>query len=348
MSGFDAALTAEVTDLLHREAYHLDRCEWDRWLALYTDDAIYWAPALSGDDGFTDDPDNEISLIYLDRAGIEARVFRIESGDSFANTPLPMTAHLVTNVRVVDAGVASPTADVPELLKLHLGPGTADITEGPAMSRETAEGAVAAGIRLFEDELTSPGVDIVACGEMGIGNTTSAAAIVATVTGRPPASVTGRGTGVDDEAHATKVRAIETALSVNQPDPQDGIGLLAAIGGFEIGVLAGVYLGAASRRVPAVMDGLISGAAALVAVAIEPQVREYLIASHRSTEPGHQATLEALELEPLLDFGLRLGEGSGAALGITLCVAACRLLDEMATFSEAGVTDSDQVVEPER
>lgn len=104
MSGFDAALTAEVTDLLHREAYHLDRCEWDRWLALYTDDAIYWAPALSGDDGFTDDPDNEISLIYLDRAGIEARVFRIESGDSFANTPLPMTAHLVTNVRVVDAG----------------------------------------------------------------------------------------------------------------------------------------------------------------------------------------------------------------------------------------------------
>jgi nicotinate-nucleotide--dimethylbenzimidazole phosphoribosyltransferase len=259
-----------------------------------------------------------------------------------------LARHADARVRVVDAGVASPTADVPELLKLQLGSGTADITEGPAMSRETAERAVAAGIRLFEEELTSPGVDIVACGEMGIGNTTSAAAIVATVTGRPPASVTGRGTGVDDEAHATKVRAIETALSINQPDPQDGIGLLASVGGFEIGVLAGVYLGASSRRVPAVMDGLISGAAALVAVAIEPQVRDYLIASHRSTEPGHQATLEALELEPLLDLGLRLGEGSGSALGITLCVAACRLLDEMATFSEAGVTDSDQVVEPER
>jgi nicotinate-nucleotide--dimethylbenzimidazole phosphoribosyltransferase len=259
-----------------------------------------------------------------------------------------LARHADARVRVVDAGVATPTPDVPELLKLRLGPGTDDITEGPAMSRETAKRAVAAGISLIEEELTGSGVDIVACGEMGIGNTTSAAAIVAAVTGRPPSSVTGRGTGVDDDAHAIKVRAIETALEVNQPNSEDGTGLLAAVGGFEIGVLAGVYLGAASHRVPAVIDGLISGAAALVAVAIEPQVRDYLIASHRSTEPGHHATLETLKLEPLFDLGLRLGEGSGAALGITFCVAACRLLDEMATFSEAGVTDSDQVVEPER
>ena len=259
-----------------------------------------------------------------------------------------LASHAAARVRIVDAGVASPTADGPALLKLGLGAGTEDITQGPAMSRETAERAVAAGIALLDEELAGSGVDIVACGEMGIGNTTSASAIVAVVTGRPPASVTGRGTGVDNQVHAAKIRAIETALAVNQPDPHDGIELLAALGGFEIGVLAGVYLGAASRRVPAVMDGLISGAAALVAVAIEPQVRDYLIASHRSTEPGHQATLETLELEPLLDLRLRLGEGSGAALGITLCVAACRLLDEMATFSEAGVTDSDQVVEPAR
>jgi nicotinate-nucleotide--dimethylbenzimidazole phosphoribosyltransferase len=185
-----------------------------------------------------------------------------------------LARHVNARVRVVDAGVASPTADVPELLKLRLGPGTADITEGPAMSLETAERAVAAGIHLFEEELTNPHVDIVACGEMGIGNTTSAAALVAAATGRPPASVTGRGAGVDDGAHAIKVQAIETALALNRPDPQDGIGLLAAVGGFEIGVLAGVYLGAASRRVPAVMDGLISGAAAIVAV-------------HRARSSGH-------------------------------------------------------------
>ena len=259
-----------------------------------------------------------------------------------------LARHANARVRVVDAGVATATPDAPELLKLRLGAGTDDITEGSAMTRTTAERAVAAGIALLDEELAGAGVDIVACGEMGIGNTTPAAAIVAAVTGRPPSSVTGRGTGVDDDAHEIKVRAIETALATNQPDAEDGVGLLAAVGGFEIGVLAGVYLAAASRRLPAVIDGLISGAAALIAVAIEPQVRDYLVASHRSTEPGHQATLETLKLEPLFDLGLRLGEGSGAALGITFCVAACRLLDEMATFSEAGVTDSDQVVEPER
>jgi len=258
-----------------------------------------------------------------------------------------LAAHAGARIRVVDAGVATPTDDAPGLLKLNLGAGTADITEGPAMSRLTAEAAIAAGITLFDEEVEGAGVDIVACGEMGIGNTTAAAAIIAAVTGRQPSSVTGRGTGVDDQVHSAKIRAIETALAVNRPDPEDGIGLLASVGGFEIGVLAGVYLGAASRRVPAVMDGVISGAAALIAVAIEPRVREYLIASHRSPEPGHQATLEWLELEPLFDLGLRLGEGSGAALGVTFCVAACRLLDEMATFSEAGVTDSDQVIEPE-
>jgi nicotinate-nucleotide--dimethylbenzimidazole phosphoribosyltransferase len=159
--------------------------------------------------------------------------------------------------------------------------------------------------------------------------------------------VTGRGTGIDDATHVAKIEAVQTALEVNRPDPTDGVALLAAVGGFEIGVLAGVYLGSAANRVPAVVDGLISGAAALVAVAIEPGVRDYLVASHRSPEPGHTAMLEALALDPLLDLGLRLGEGTGAALGITLCVAACRLLDEMATFDEAGVADSDRVIEPE-
>jgi nicotinate-nucleotide--dimethylbenzimidazole phosphoribosyltransferase len=255
--------------------------------------------------------------------------------------------HAGARVRVVDAGVASETGGDPALTALRLGAGTADITEGPAMPREVAEQAVAAGIGLVAEERGGRGVDIVGCGEMGIGNTTAAAAIVAAATGRPASVVTGRGTGVDDTTHARKVRAVETALAVNRPDAADGIDVLAKVGGFEIGVLAGVYLGAAAERVPAVVDGLISGAAALVACAIEPRVRDYLVAAHRSPEPGHAATLEALGLEPLLELDLRLGEGSGAALGITLCVAACRLLDEMATFEEAGVADSDTVVEPE-
>ncbi len=261
-----------------------------------------------------------------------------------------LAAHAGARVRIVDAGVAGATPRDPQLVRLRLAPGTEDITRGPAMSRALAERAIAEGIALIDTERAGEGVDIVACGEMGIGNTTSAAAIVAAITGRPPRSVTGRGTGIDDARFEAKVAAIEQALDVNHVNrvsPSDGIGLLAAIGGLEIGVLTGVYLGAAAARVPAVVDGLISGAAALIAAAIAPEAREYLIASHRSVEAGHAATLEHLRLDPLLDLGMRLGEGTGAALGITLCVAACRLLDEMATFDEAGVSDSPDVVPPE-
>jgi nicotinate-nucleotide--dimethylbenzimidazole phosphoribosyltransferase len=258
-----------------------------------------------------------------------------------------LAAHAGARVRVVDAGVAAETPHDPRLLRLRLAPGTADFTREPAMSRELAERAVAEGIAVFEDERAGDGVDIVACGDMGIGNTTAAAALVATVTRRPPGSVTGRGTGIDDDRFEAKVAVIERALALHRPDASDGIGLLASIGGLEIGVLAGVYLGAAAARVPAVVDGVISGAAALVAEAIAPNVAHFLIAGHRSVEPGHSATLEHLELEPLLDLGLRLGEGTGAVLAITLCVAACRLLDEMATFEQAGVSDATDVVPPE-
>ena len=258
-----------------------------------------------------------------------------------------LASHAGARVRVVDAGVRSETPEHPDLLRLRLGPGTDDISVGPAMTRALAERAVAEGIALFERERTAEGVDIVALGEMGIGNSTSAAAIIAAVTARPPRSVTGRGTGVDDTHYELKVAAIERALAVNAPDRTDGLGLLAALGGFEIGVLTGVYLAAAAAHVPAVVDGLISGAAALLAEAIAPEAVDTFIASHRSVEPGHHAMLEHLRLEPMLDLGMRLGEGSGAALGISLCVAACRLLDEMATFDEAGVSDSDVAVEPE-
>lgn len=257
-----------------------------------------------------------------------------------------LAQHAGARVRIVDAGVALETPEHPDLLRLRLAPGTDDITQGPAMSRALAERAVAEGIALFEAERAA-GLDIVACGEMGIGNTTPAAAIIAAVTGKPAGAMTGRGTGIDDEAFRLKIQAVEQALRVNRPDPRDGIDLLAKVGGFEFGVLAGVYLAAAAARVPAVLDGVISTAAALIAEAIAPGARYAFIASHRSTEPGHAAALEHLRMEPLLDLGMRLGEGSGAALAITLCVAACRVLDEMATFDEAGVSDSTSVVRPE-
>lgn len=257
-----------------------------------------------------------------------------------------LARHAGARVRIVDAGVAGETPDHPALTRLRLGAGTADISSGPAMTVSQAEMAIAAGIALVEEEVRH-GLDIIACGEMGIGNSTAAAAIIAAVTGVPPRAVTGRGTGVDDERFDAKTRSVEAAITVNRPDATDGIDLLAKVGGFEIGVLAGIYLGAAARSIPAIVDGVISGAAALIAAVMAPDVRDYLIASHRSAEPGHTVTLEHLRLEPLLDLGMRLGEGSGAALGMTLCVAACRVLDEMATFDEAGVATSDEVVEPE-
>ncbi|MGE3856425.1 MAG: nicotinate-nucleotide--dimethylbenzimidazole phosphoribosyltransferase [Dehalococcoidia bacterium] len=260
-----------------------------------------------------------------------------------------LAAHAGARVRVVDAGVAGETPDDPRLLRLRLAPGTRDLTRERAMTRELAACAVAEGIALVAAERTEAagGADVIAAGEMGIGNSTSAAAIVAAVTGRPARAVTGRGTGIDDAHYERKVEAVERALALHRPDPHDGLDLLSAVGGFEVGVLAGVTLGAAAARVPLLMDGVISGAAVLVAEAVAPGVRDFVIASHRSPEPGHAAILEHLRLAPLLDLGLRLGEGSGAALGLTLCVAACRLLDEMATFTEAGVSASDDVVEPE-
>jgi nicotinate-nucleotide--dimethylbenzimidazole phosphoribosyltransferase len=257
-----------------------------------------------------------------------------------------LASHAGARVRVVDAGV---TVEVhhADLLRLRLAAGTADFTQQPAMSRAVAERAIGEGIALFEAERAAAGVDIVACGDMGIGNTTAAAAVIAALTTHPVRAVTGRGTGIDDTRFEAKVDAIERALALHRPDPTDGIRVLATVGGLEIGVLAGVFLAAAAARVPAVVDGVISSSAALIASAISPSAADYMIAGHRSVEPGHIVALEHLGLEPLLDLGMRLGEGTGAALGITLCVAACRLLDEMATFEEAGVTAVDGVVPPE-
>jgi nicotinate-nucleotide--dimethylbenzimidazole phosphoribosyltransferase len=172
---------------------------------------------------------------------------------------------------------------------------------------------------------------------MGIGNTTASSAIVAAMTGRPVEDVTGRGTGIDDVSLAHKKRVIAKALADRVPDADDALDVLAKVGGFEIGGLAGVLLGAAVRGVPVVLDGFISGAAALIACGLAPRLQPYLIPAHRSVEVGHRVVLDQLQLTPLFDLDLRLGEGTGAALGISLCLAAARLLDEMATFEDAGV-----------
>lgn len=244
-------------------------------------------------------------------------------------------------VVVVDAGVLTDPGPHPELVSRRAGAGTADMCSGPAMAREVARRVVEDGIALAL-ELAEQGCDALAVGDMGIGNTTAAAAVTAAITGQPPSAVTGLGTGITPERREHKVRVIEQALAVNRPDPADGLGVLAAVGGFEIGLLAGVILGGAARRLPVVVDGFITTAAALIAHALAPGATAYMLAAHRSVEMGHAAALAHLGLEPLLDLRLRLGEGTGAALALPILRAAAAVLDEMATFAEAGVSDSDE------
>ncbi|MEW5828009.1 MAG: nicotinate-nucleotide--dimethylbenzimidazole phosphoribosyltransferase [Chloroflexota bacterium] len=251
-----------------------------------------------------------------------------------------LARHAGARIVIVDMGVAADLEPHPSLLIRKVAPGTANMAQGPAMTRQQAEKAVAAGIEIVSAEIEN-GLDIVGTGDMGIGNTTPSAAIAAALTGESPAKIAGRGTGVDNEGLKRKISAIQRALAVNQPDPNDGLDVLAKVGGFEIGGLAGVMLGAAARRKPVMVDGFISTAAAMIAVAIAPKVRPYLIAAHRSQECGHGLMLDWLGLKPLLDFDLRLGEGTGAALGISMAEAACKILAEMATFTEAGVSDKE-------
>jgi nicotinate-nucleotide--dimethylbenzimidazole phosphoribosyltransferase len=238
------------------------------------------------------------------------------------------------DVIVVDAGVVEPLEPREGLLSLRMGPGTQDITYGPAMTREQAIACLEAGVLLAADL----DADAIVLGDMGIGNTTAAAALTAALTGGSPDAVCGPGTGLDEAGVERKVRAVTQALEVNRPDPRDPVGVLAAVGGFELGVLAGVALGAAARCRPVILDGYPTTAAALIATALCPTLPDYLLASHLSAEPGHRVALAHLGLTPLLDLGLRLGEGTGGVLSLGLLDAAARLHDEMATFDEAGVS----------
>jgi nicotinate-nucleotide--dimethylbenzimidazole phosphoribosyltransferase len=237
---------------------------------------------------------------------------------------------------VVDAGVLRPL-EHPAVRALRIGAGTADATHGPAMTREQALAGIAAGAELAA-EFAGEGIGIVALGDMGIGNTTAASALCAALLPAEPEDVCGRGTGIDERGLARKVEVVRRALAAN--DAADPVEVLAALGGHEIAVLVGVCLGAAAEGAVVLLDGFVTGAAALVAARLAPAAPARMVASHRSPEPGHALVLADLGLRPLLDLGLRLGEGSGAALALPLLDAALAILAEMATFEAAGVTDA--------
>ncbi len=241
-------------------------------------------------------------------------------------------------VLVVDVGVRAQLDHVPGLLPRKIAAGTADFTTGPAMTRAQAEAAITVGAEVARD-LVAAGNRCLLTGDMGIANTTASAALVSAFTGRDPAEVTGRGTGIDDPTYARKVDVVQRGLAAHHPDPADPVGVLAAFGGFEHAALAGFILGAAALRTPVILDGLIAGAAALAAAALVPGATDCCVAGHRSAEPGHAATLDHLKLRPLIDLELRLGEGTGALLALPITASAVRALREVATFDSAGVTD---------
>ena len=246
--------------------------------------------------------------------------------------------HVGAEVVLVDAGVAADLPPHPGLRSVKLAQGTDNIARGPAMSRAQVVRIMEEGIRIATEQVGA-GADLLATGDMGIGNTTPSSAITSAITGVDPGKSTGRGTGITKPALSHKVSVVRRALSMNRPDPRDGIDVLAKVGGYEIGLLAGVILGGAAARRP-VVDGFISGAAALIACAVAPSARPYLIASHTSVEPGHKAALAHLKLRPLLNLKMRLGEGTGAALAMSIVEAAAKCLAQMATFAEAGVSES--------
>ena len=249
-----------------------------------------------------------------------------------------LAAQSGADVVVVDVGVASDLESVPGLVVRKVGRGTHDMTREPAMTRAEARAAIEIGIGVARD-LVAGGMRCLLTGDMGIANTTPAAALIAVFTGAAPADVTGRGTGIDDAALTRNVGVVARALARHPPDPADPLGVLAAVGGFEHAALAGYVLGAAAARVPIVLDGVIACAAALAARALAPDTTAAMIAGHRSVEPGASVALAALGLTPLVDLRMRLGEGSGAMLALPIVQGAARVLRDVATFDAAGVTE---------
>lgn len=267
-------------------------------------------------------------------------VFNFLHGGAGINA-LAQTAN--ASVVVVNMGVAGDLGEAGDssfFLSRPIGPGTANIARGPAMSRSDAIRSVETGIQIALDLRDT--YDLLGTGDMGLGNTTPSSAVISAFTGCPPEEVTGRGTGIDDDQFKHKIGVVNKILQINQPDPADPLGVLAKVGGFEIGGIAGLILGAASMGRPVMIDGLISTAGALIAFGLKPEAADYMIASHLSVEQGHVAALNLLKKQPLLDLGMRLGEGTGGAVAMTLVDAAVRILTQVATFEEAAVSQADK------
>ena len=254
-------------------------------------------------------------------------------------TPWPQEVDVGVATRLpVDPDATDDPAVGPRLVAANVRRGTRDMTVTAALTRDEARAALETGIRIAGD-LVDAGAGILLTGDMGIGNTTPSAALIAALTGTDPAEATGRGTGVDDETYRRKVGVVRTALDRHRPDPADPLGVLAAVGGLEHAALAGLILGAAARRVPVLLDGVIAASAALVAAALAPDAVGAMVAGHRSAEPGATVALRHLGLDPLIDLGLRLGEGTGALLALPVVTGAVRVLHEVGTFDSAGVSE---------
>ena len=252
-----------------------------------------------------------------------------------------LARHAGVEVRVVDMGVDFDFESVLGLIDRKITRGTQNMAQGPAMARASADASIECGITLAK-EAAQDGATLLGLGEMGIGNTTAASAITAILCAASVKNVTGRGTGISNVALQHKQKIIQQAIDLNQAHSEDPLDVLSKVGGFEIGGMAGLILGAGAHRIPVVIDGFISTAAALIAVALKPEVKDYLLAAHQSAEPGHHIALQHLGLSPLLDFGMRLGEGTGAALGMGMVDAAIKIVNEMATFDQAGVSNKTE------
>ncbi|MDY6935920.1 MAG: nicotinate-nucleotide--dimethylbenzimidazole phosphoribosyltransferase [Spirochaetota bacterium] len=265
----------------------------------------------------------------------EQMVYNFLQGGAGVNV---ISKHIGARVVVVDMGVASDLREEPGLVVKKIGYGTDNMTKGPAMKRDDAIKSIEGGINLIEAELKKNKVDIIGIGDMGIANTTSSSAICSCITGADVVDVTGRGTGIDDEHLEIKIDVIKRSIEINNPDPKDPIDVLSKVGGYEIGGLAGIILGAVAHNIPVVLDGFITTCAALIATTISPISKEYIFGSHNSVEIGHSVALNWMGIEPMFNLKMRLGEGTGACLAISFIETGVKILNEMTTFEDAGVS----------
>jgi nicotinate-nucleotide--dimethylbenzimidazole phosphoribosyltransferase len=263
-------------------------------------------------------------------------VFNFLAGGAGVNV---LARHSGTEVRVVDVGVDYDFAGTPGMIHAKVARGTRNFAKGPAMTGDEALAALQVGVELA-DQCKTEGIALVGTGEMGIGNTTPSSAIIAAISGLSVRELTHRGTGINDAALEHKIKVIEQGLALNSPDPSEPLDVLTKVGGLEIAAIAGLVLGCAANSIPVVIDGFISTAGALIASELHPHVRDYIFAAHQSVEIGHRFMLERIGTRPILDLDFRLGEGTGAALAMGLIEAGVKVLNEMATFEQAGVSQA--------